>query len=116
MMGAGSLATAFYRSEMAVKEQLAINSWGRRSTSNQQNNQDDQQDGAESATDIGTAEVKTAAAEQQHQDDNKDYQVHVARPPGLFRAMNYLGVAIASGGWPGTVIMLVPLPLFISRP
>jgi hypothetical protein len=67
----------------------------RRSSSNEQNNQDDQENGAKPATDIRATNVKTAATEHKHQDDDKDYEVHVARPSGMLWEMSCCGVAIA---------------------
>jgi hypothetical protein len=55
-------------------------SMGRRSSSYQQNDQDDQEDGTESATDIWATKVETTTTEKEHQDDDQDYQVHVVRP------------------------------------
>src|ERR1700722_10957472 len=50
------------------------------STSHQQDDQHDQQDGAETAADIRTAVVEAAAAKQNHKNDNKEDEVHEVAP------------------------------------
>jgi hypothetical protein len=55
---------------------------GRRSTSHEQNDQNDQQDGAKTAADIGAAKIEAAAAKHDQEDNNKQYQVHEFAPTG----------------------------------
>jgi len=50
------------------------------STSHEQDNQDYQENGAKSATDIWSSVVETAAAKQDQQNNDQDYQVHDAPP------------------------------------
>jgi hypothetical protein len=52
----------------------------RGSTSHQQDNQNDQQDCAETATDIRPTVVEAAAAKQDHEKDNKEDEVHAVAP------------------------------------
>jgi hypothetical protein len=52
----------------------------RGSTSHQQYNQNDQQDRAETAADIRTAVIESATAKQNHQNDNKEDEVHESAP------------------------------------
>lgn len=49
-------------------------------SSNQQNDKDDQKDRAEPAADVWATEVEAAAAEQNDENDEKEYQVHGLRP------------------------------------
>jgi hypothetical protein len=60
----------------------------RRSTSNQQNDQYDQKNGAEPATDVRTSVVEAAATEQDHQNDDQEYEVHEVSPCGNNFAVN----------------------------
>jgi hypothetical protein len=55
---------------------------GARSSSHKQDDQDDQQDGAKSATDIWAADVEATTPEQDQQNDDEEYRVHAFCPPG----------------------------------
>jgi hypothetical protein len=58
------------------------NEMPRRSTSDQQDNQHDQQNGAETTADIRATVVEAATTEQQKKNNNKDDKVHAVSPPG----------------------------------
>jgi hypothetical protein len=51
-------------------------------TSHQQNDQDDQQDGTETAADIRAPVVEAAATKQDQKDNDKHYKVHEVAPMG----------------------------------
>jgi hypothetical protein len=52
------------------------------STSYQQYDQDNQENGAKAATDIGPTVVETTAPKQDQENNNENYQVHGVFPPG----------------------------------
>ena len=51
-----------------------------RLSSDEQDDEDDPKDRAESAADIGAADVEAAAAKHDHKNDDQEYQVHELRP------------------------------------